>query len=167
MPSALESAALSPAHGLDDLRARFGAIEVRGGAIIGPPGWESRNMHTATDLPGWPRLYLNNAIEAPLRAALAACLALADGYEIRTLGCFAPRCKRVNGDLSVHSWGLAVDINSGSNPLAAAPGPVLPAGAYGRDLPDAWVACFEAAGWTWGGRFHRADPMHFQWCAGY
>lgn len=119
-------------------------------------------MHTVTDLPGWPRrLYLNNALEAPLRAALAACLALGDGYPIRSLGCFAPRPKRTNGDLSVHSWGLAVDLNAATNPLA------LVGGALVKDVPDSWVACFEAVGFTWGGRFPRPDPMHFQWCSGY
>jgi hypothetical protein len=88
-------------------------------------------------------------------------------YVVRTLGCFAPRPKRVNGDLSVHSWGLAVDINPDANPLAAQPGPVAAVGQLGRDIPDAWVQAFEDVGFVWGGRFHRPDPMHFQWVRGY
>lgn len=160
----MNPAFVPPPHGLEDLRARFGAIEVAGGAITEPPGWESRSMHTVADLPLWGprRLHLNNALEAPLREALGRCQALADGYELVKLGCFAPRMKRVNGDLSVHSWGLAVDLNPDANPLAPARGaPCV------KDIPDAWVAIFEEVGFTWGGRFLRPDPMHFQWCSGY
>lgn len=155
---------VKPPHGLGDLITRFGHIEVQTGAIIGPPGWEAHNMHTTITLPIWGprRCYLNNALEAPLAEALRRCAALGDGYELRTMGCFAPRVKRVNGDLSVHSWGLAIDINASTNPLAPTRGaPCV------KDIPDAWVAIFEEVGFTWGGRFLRPDPMHFQWCTGY
>lgn len=154
-----------PPNGLEELRHRFGALEVRGGAIIGPAGWESRNMHTVVDLPLWSprRVYLNNALEAPLREALRRCRELDDGYQLRTLGCFAPRAKRTNPDhLSVHSWGLAVDLNASSNPLSPSRGAPMV-----RDIPDAWVAAFEAVGFTWGGRFLHPDPMHFQWASGW
>ncbi len=160
-----ESTFVRPAHGLDELRERFGALVVSGGAIIGPRGWEANNMHTVVDLPLWSprRVYLNNALEAPLREALRRCRELGDGYQLHTLGCFAPRAKRTNPDhLSVHSWGLAIDLNASTNPLAPSRGAAMV-----RDIPDAWVATFEEVGFVWGGRFLTPDPMHFQWCTGY
>ena len=117
-------------------------------------------MKMVSDLPGvGKRLYIHRAIEAPLRLALSRCLALGDGYEVKTIGCFAPRGKRVNPSaLSVHSWGIAVDINAATNPMR---------NTMTKDIPDTWIAIFEAIGWTWGGRFRIPDPMHMQWCAGY
>ena len=117
-------------------------------------------MTTVTDLPGYEgkKVYLNKDIENPLRDALTACLALNDGYCIQHLGCFAPRAKRGHPDqMSLHSWGIAVDINADQNPRG---NPMV------RDIPDAWVHAFEAVGWTWGGRFPTADPMHLQFASG-
>ncbi len=149
-----------PPHGLPAIRAAFGDIRVANGKIVGPPGWESACMKIVSDLPGvGRRVYLNRAIEAPLRLALQRCIDRHDGYVIRTLGCFAPRASRSDANrLSTHSWGIAVDINADTNPRQA---PLT------MDLPMEWVAEFEAVGWRWGGRFRTPDPMHFQWCSGY
>lgn len=116
-------------------------------------------MKIVSDLPGvGRRVYLNRAIEAPLRLALQRCIDRHDGYVIRTLGCFAPRASRSDANrLSTHSWGIAVDINADTNPMRS---PMV------RDIPDAWVAAFEACGWTWGGRWKTPDPMHFQFARG-
>lgn len=152
-----------PAHGLDDLRKRFGAIQVRDGQVVAPAHWESLNMVRLPSLPGWPRgIYCNKAIKEPLTEALRRCVALGDGYQIKSLGCFAPRAKRTSDRLSVHSWGLAIDINPATNPLAPYAGAPCVC-----DIPMAWVAIFEELGWTWGGKFTRPDPMHFQFCSGY
>lgn len=152
-----------PPHGLLAIRAVFGDITVEGGQVVAPRTWEAVNMVLVNDLPlVGHKLYVHRLIADPLRAALQACADLQDGYQIRTIGCFNPRPKRVSGDLSVHSWGAAVDVNADTNPLAPAAGaPVV------KDIPDAWIAAFKAAGFTWGGDFHRPDPMHFQFCSGY
>lgn len=165
---------LKPPHGLTELRATFGPISVADGQIVSPPHWESVNMKMVSDLPGWnKRLYLNRAIEAPLRLALRRCVDLLDGYVIHSLGCFAPRAKRANPDaLSLHSWGIAVDICADNNPLCPSPRPTPAVGERDengrllRDLPDAWVEIFESIGWTWGGRWARPDCMHMQWASG-
>jgi hypothetical protein len=152
-----------PPHGLVAVKQCYGDITVSNGQIT-TKGWESANMVTVTDMPGLApgrRFYVNKKVEPLLRAALTACLALGNGYQILTLGCFAPRPKRVNGDLSTHSWGVAIDINAATNPLASAPGFIQ------RDIPDAWIAQFERHGWRWGGRFPRADAMHLQFLDGY
>jgi len=152
---------IPPPHGIDQIRMAFGNIQVRNGQVV-TPGWESDNMVMVYDLPGVPvrRLYVNKHVEASLREALAACVALNDGYTIRTIGCFAPRAKRVNGELSTHSWGIAVDINADTNPLSLD-------GILRSDIPLTWVAEFEKRGWTWGGRWKKPDAMHFQYCSGY
>jgi hypothetical protein len=152
---------LPPPVGLTQIKIAFGDIQVRSGQVV-TPGWESDNMIMVFDLPGVPvrRLYVNKHVEPSLREALAACVALNDGYKIRTIGCFAPRAKRVNGELSTHSWGISVDINADANPLyTTGDGP--------HDLPDEWIAEFERRGWTWGGRWKKPDYMHLQYCSGY
>lgn len=53
--------------------------------------------------------------------------------------------------LSIHSWGLAIDINAFENGLGQEP----------RMSPEL-VACFTDAGFDWGGTWKRRDGMHFQ-----
>lgn len=71
-------------------------------------------------------------------------------------GCFNPRHKMhdPNKDLSIHSWGVAVDINASTN---------MP-GVQG-DMDPRIVKIFDKHGFYWGGNF--GDPMHFQYCTGY
>lgn len=68
-------------------------------------------------------------------------------------GCFEIRKSRGRSELSVHSWGLAIDINPTENPLGSA-----------GKMPVELVKCFTDAGFVWGGTFTRPDPMHFQYC---
>ncbi len=67
-------------------------------------------------------------------------------------GCYAPRRIQPRGQLSLHAWGLAVDLNASSNPFR------------GRSRQDPrLVRAMERHGFTWGGRWPtRPDPMHFE-----
>lgn len=67
-------------------------------------------------------------------------------------GCFAPRRIRPGGALSLHAWGLAVDLNARANPFG------------GRSRQDPrLVRIMERHGFSWGGDFPtRPDPMHFE-----
>jgi len=56
----------------------------------------------------------------------------------------------------MHSFGAALDLNAETNQLGT-PG----------DMDAGLVQLFEACGWTWGGRWKRSDPMHFQFGSGY
>jgi hypothetical protein len=71
-------------------------------------------------------------------------------------GSYAWRPSRGSQKLSTHSWGIALDLNAGTNPL----------GSEG-DMDPRIVDVFENKGWEWGGRWSRPDPMHFQAAHGY
>jgi hypothetical protein len=77
------------------------------------------------------------------------------------------------GVFSNHSWGRAIDINPVTNPYVKGETVLPPAGrAYldrtksfpGSILANGYlVKIFEAAGWTWGGRWKdRQDYQHFE-----
>jgi D-alanyl-D-alanine carboxypeptidase-like protein len=68
-------------------------------------------------------------------------------------GCYAPRRIQPRGQLSLHAWGLAVDLNASRNPFR------------GRSRQDRrLVRIMEKHGFTWGGRWPtRPDPMHFEY----
>lgn len=71
-------------------------------------------------------------------------------------GTFVFRNIRGGSHLSMHSYGIAIDIAAGLNALGA---PYNPA----RGLPMKFVELWEAEGWVWGGRWRgRPDAMHFQ-----
>lgn len=155
-----------PPHGLTAIRAVFGDIMVVGDRIIAPPKWEAANMTKAT-LPLCPKpLYVNRHIEPMLREALRMCEVLG-GYAVKSIGCFAPRQKRSNNTLSLHSWGIAADINAVDNPPLRIRTPDdLKRRRY--TIPAAWIAAFESVGFTWGGNFKSYfDPMHFQYASGF
>jgi len=67
-------------------------------------------------------------------------------------GCFNVRAKKGNSSsMSLHSWGLAVDICASWNGFGAVP-----------TMSPELVACFTDAGFDWGGGWKRPDGMHFQ-----
>ena len=64
-------------------------------------------------------------------------------------GCFNVRAKKGGASLSLHSWGLAVDVNAAWNGFGMVP-----------TMSPALVACFTDAGFAWGGTWKRPDGMH-------
>jgi hypothetical protein len=73
-------------------------------------------------------------------------------------GCFAFRPQRTGSKLSAHAWGIAIDLNPGSNAQGSA-----------GEMDSGVVEIFREAGFTWGGEREgpKRDPMHFQYCTGY
>lgn len=73
-------------------------------------------------------------------------------------GCFAFRPQRSSSGLSVHSWGIAIDLNAQTNQRGT-----------GGDMDSEIVGIFKNLGFIWGGDWKgkRRDPMHFQFCTGY
>lgn len=73
-------------------------------------------------------------------------------------GCFNVRSIRGRpGHMSLHAYGVALDLNAHDNPLGSD---------ESHQHPDV-VALFKAHGFHWGGDFvGRKDPQHFQYAAG-
>ena len=98
------------------------------------------------------RVYCNRDLVQPLLRAFENLRDANLADEIRTWdGCFNIRSKRVNQSLSLHSWGLAIDINASWNQLGKTP-----------TMPASVVLCFLEAGFEWGGTWDVPDGMHFQ-----
>jgi hypothetical protein len=97
----------------------------------------------------------HRAMMGPLRAALGELARrglsrLVDPGDYA--GCYAPRRIQPRGQLSLHAWGVAIDLNAGANPF------------LGRSRQDPrLVRTMERHGFTWGGDWPtRPDPMHFE-----
>lgn len=102
---------------------------------------------------GFPKkIFCNNDFKPLLDKALNNVVDrdLADEMETWD-GCFMIRQKRGLSSLSMHSWGLAVDINAFENQLNQQP-----------KLSEEFVKCFTDAGLVWGGNWSRKDGMHFE-----
>ena len=99
------------------------------------------------------RLYCNKIIVAPLSQAFTNLIDREFVKELKTFdGCFNVRRKRGLKSLSLHSWGIAVDVNAAWNGLGKEP-----------TLSEGFIKCFTDAGFEWGGTWkNRPDGMHFQ-----
>jgi len=99
------------------------------------------------------KIYCNKDLIMPLTQALCA---LHDSGRIEELktwdGCFNIRKKRGLTSSSLHSWGIAIDVNAATNGLNKEP-----------TLSAGFVKCFTNNGFEWGGNWgKRKDGMHFQ-----
>jgi hypothetical protein len=78
-------------------------------------------------------------------------------------------CRQIAGSSSwsVHSWGVAYDVNSGRNPRGQGHwnGVASTGVNHGNEIPDAFQA--DAFVHYWGLNFSNPDPMHFQYVTGY
>lgn len=155
-----------------EVPAFFGKIE------LGKDGrpterWEARAL-TTINLPypmrlAWEpstivrRLTCNRAVSQSLSRCLSNILAhygsLEKVSEARMDlygGCYNFRPMRGGHNLSMHSYGIAIDLDPEHNPLGKKYS--VNAGM----MPQAVVDIFTAEGWTWGGKWSRPDAMHFQ-----
>ncbi len=98
------------------------------------------------------RLYCNKDLINPLEQAFTNLISRGVIGQLESWdGCFNIRTKRGGTTSSLHSWGIAVDVNAASNRFGQKP-----------SLSPEFVACFEDAGFEWGGRWTKPDGMHFQ-----
>jgi len=98
------------------------------------------------------KIYCNKDLVEPLKKAFTLLVARGLADDIKTWdGCFNIRSSRGLNSLSLHSWGIAIDIDAFENGLNKEP-----------KLNPLIVACFEEAGFDWGGKWKRKDGMHFQ-----
>ena len=91
-----------------------------------------------------------------LRAALSEVVSRGLASEIHPdefAGCYYPRFIGYDPakGLSLHSWGIAVDLNVPGNQRGTV-------GEMNRNV----VAIFKKWGFAWGGDWNYTDPMHFE-----
>ena len=118
------------------------------------PGFVGRSIRTAR-VPLLGAVSCHHEMIPALRAAMRELAERGLGRLVDRgdyAGCYAPRRIRPGGALSLHAWGLAVDLNASANPYG------------GRSAQDPrLVRTMERHGFTWGGNFPtRPDPMHFE-----
>ncbi len=117
--------------------------------------WVDSNISTATvSIIG--EVTCHRLMLPQLQAALSDIESAGLGGELRPGdygGCYVPRFIDRNPSLplSMHAFGLAVDLNVSTNQL----------GTEG-DMNPRIVEIFERWGFVWGGDWSRPDPMHFE-----
>jgi len=98
------------------------------------------------------RIYCNRLMVEPLKKAFKNLIDTGAVKELKTWdGCFNIRKKRGLSTMSLHSWGLAIDVNAFENGLNM-PGKLSPT----------FIKCFKDAGFVHGGDWLRKDCMHFE-----
>lgn len=98
------------------------------------------------------KLYCNKDIVQPLTQAFKNLISTGCVNELKTFdGCFNIRKQRGALSQSLHSWGIAIDVNAAWNQLNKVP-----------TLSPGFIKCFKDAGFDWGGEWKRLDGMHFQ-----
>ncbi|HVF54265.1 MAG TPA: M15 family metallopeptidase [Actinomycetota bacterium] len=128
--------------------------EILANGFIRPdPAWVASNIATAT-VPILGEVRCHRYLLPQLAAALAEIeqRGLA-GRIYQYGGCYVPRFidRDPSRSLSMHAFGLAVDLNVPTNQLNTA----------GNMDPEV-VAIFTKWGFEWGGYWSRPDPMHFE-----
>ncbi len=98
------------------------------------------------------KIYGHKLLEARLKKAFQLLCDRGLAGELKTYdGCFNIRRMTGGSAWSVHSWGLAVDLNASLNTYG---GPVR----FSREF----ILCFAQAGFEAGALWHTPDGMHFQ-----
>jgi hypothetical protein len=179
-PSAVTGAlrkALGPGPTMSTLAMEFdpdalATAVLSGGSVskaVGTFNYTSHADGTITPDAGWVRAYIrretmpiigpvvgNKGMLPQLRAALGEVVRRGLASSIHPAefgGCYVPRFIGHNPaqGLSLHSWGMAVDLN--------VPGNLR--GTVGQ-MDRRVVAIFEKWGFAWGGTWSYTDPMHFE-----
>lgn len=128
------------------------------GTVEPAAGWVSANIRTGS-VPILGRVTCHRVMLSQLRAALREIVdgGLADAINVRDYGgCYVPRF--IGHDpgkgLSLHTWGVAIDLNVAGNQRGTA-----------GDIDRRVVAIFKKWGFAWGGDWEWSDPMHFELAA--
>ncbi len=128
---------------------------LKNGYIEPDPAWVEANIVRA-EVPVLGTVMCHRLLIPQLSAALGEIQqrGLTDSIDTRQYGgCYVPRfiMRNPRRNLSMHAFGLAVDLNVAGNYY----------GTRGNMDPDV-VAIFEKWGFFWGGRWSTPDPMHFE-----
>jgi hypothetical protein len=128
------------------------------GTVQPDPAWVAANIRTEA-VPVLGPVTCHRVMLPRLRWALQEVVArgLADAVDPNDFGgCYVPRF--VGHDpaegLSLHTWGIALDLNVSGNQRGTA-------GSIDRSV----VAVLKKWGFAWGGDWSYTDPMHFELAA--
>ena len=128
------------------------------GTVTVDPSWVAANIRTE-EVPVLGRVTCHRVMLPQLRGALTDVVEAGLSDRIHPdeyAGCFHPRY--IAGDpsqgLSLHSWGIALDLNVPGNQRGTV-------GEIDREV----VAIFKRWGFAWGGDWAYTDPMHFELAA--
>lgn len=130
-------------------------FEARSMTLWVPSVWIS------THIPAIPnKIYCNKDLVKPLESTLLELISLGLAKEIKTWdGCYNVRMVRGSKTvMSIHSFGLAVDLNASHNPLGLSKRECKERGL--TPFTDAFDMVWYGHGWTLGIDFKRADGMH-------
>ena len=125
------------------------------GTINPDQGWVKEFIRTET-VPILGEVTCNKGALPQLRGAFTDIVAAGLIAEIKPeqyAGCYYPRYigRDPSNGLSLHSWGIAVDLNVPTNLM----------GTQG-DMHPQVVEIFKEWGFAWGGDWNYTDPMHFE-----
>jgi D-alanyl-D-alanine carboxypeptidase len=126
------------------------------GTVTPDPRWVSTYIRRET-MPIIGPVTGNKGMLPQLKAALSEILRTpglaAAIHPSQYGGCYVPRfiANDPSKGLSLHSWGMAVDLNVPENQRGTV-------GAMNRQV----VAIFKKWGFAWGGDWNYTDPMHFE-----
>ncbi len=126
---------------------------IGGGRIAPESSWVDANIRTEA-VPILGSVTCHKVMIPQLRAALLEVQrdGLADRIHPREYaGCFYPRFIANTTQLSLHSFGIALDLNTPGNQRGTV-------GEMNREV----VAIFKKWGFAWGGDWGYTDPMHFE-----
>lgn len=171
LPAAIETGpVLAVPHGLEQIVATFGDIYdyIRPGGSL-DPRWQADYL-AAMELPfpmalSWDRSKTVTRMTCHKRMVevFASVFGLVQSNGLQSKissfgGCFSFRQQRTGARLSTHSWGIAIDLNPGTDPQGS-PG----------NMDAGLIEVLRGAGFEWGGDWQETvqDPMHFQFCSGF
>lgn len=140
------------------VKASFGEFAYRLGAdgveFEQEPAWQAANL-TAVEVPILGRVRCHRGIVKQLTGALEELDERGLGHLVDPddyAGCHHARLIAPGGGVSRHAWGVAVDLNAGTNPTGQA-------SSQDRRLVDV----FARWGFAWGGAWLVPDPMHIEY----
>ncbi|MBP8110710.1 MAG: M15 family metallopeptidase [Agitococcus sp.] len=129
-----------------DCFKKYGAAELEKNMVL----WD---VPTELEIGVIPKkIYCNKDMVKPLALAFQNLIKTGFVKELKTFdGCFNIRQKRGSKSASLHSWGVAIDVNAAWNGFGKKP-----------TLSAGFVKCFTDSGFDWGGVWSKPDGMHFQ-----
>lgn len=153
LDTSVQQTAVLTGGSVADAVGTFSYDVLDGGRIAPDPDWVDDNIRTES-VPILGEVTCHKVMLTQFRAALEEIVARGLAEEIHPdeyAGCYYPRFIANTTQLSLHSFGIAFDIN--------VPGNLR--GTTGEIHPEV-VDIFKKWGFAWGGDWNWTDPMHFE-----